>query len=243
MTQSKVIAGPGTIPVHGQQILAIGLVLFGVGLTVTALVAIGGGWSVLQSTDSWWYATMVDLRWGPFVDLSRALGRIFQSDVTWPIRVLVTLLIALRRDWQALTGWLISLAVSELCIGPAKAIIDRPRPEGSLVSTSGESYPSGHAIVAAVMAVGIAMAFGRGRWWRRGIIIAVTVTIAVALSRSYLSAHWLSDVVGGALIGTGLALAIPETLAIARERTSSPTQPRTKTKQSQATDAVSATFG
>jgi undecaprenyl-diphosphatase len=53
-------------------------------------------------------------------------------------------------------------------------------------------------------------------------IAAVIIAAAVALSRTYLSAHWLTDVLGGALIGAGLALTIPEAFELGRDRLSHP---------------------
>jgi membrane-associated phospholipid phosphatase len=39
----------------------------------------------------------------------------------------------------------------------------------------------------------------------------------MAISRTYLSAHWLTDTLAGACIGTGLALVWPAALEMARE--------------------------
>lgn len=47
---------------------------------------------------------------------------------------------------------------------------------------------------------------------------AVCLAAAVALSRTYLSAHWLTDVLDGSLLGAGLALGVPEAVEVARDR-------------------------
>ena len=72
------------------------------------------------------------------------------------------------------------------------------------------SYPSGHALAAATTAPGIVIALvppGRAR--RRLLAVAVPLAAATALSRTFLNAHWMSDVVGGFALGTGYALAVP----------------------------------
>jgi len=133
------------------------------------------------------------------------------------VRVAVTLLIALRRHWLALAAWLVTVTVSEMCIGPIKALLDRPRPPGSLIGISGASYPSRHAIASAVTAIGIVMALTTGRRCLRWMIAATLIAGAVALSRTYLSAYWLTDVLGGSLIGAGLAPTIPEAFELTRD--------------------------
>ena len=62
------------------------------------------------------------------------------------------------------------------------------------------------------------MAITTGRRRLHWMIAAVLVAAAVALSRTYLSAPWLSDVLGGSLIGAGLTLAIPEAFKVVRDR-------------------------
>jgi undecaprenyl-diphosphatase len=106
-----------------------------------------------------------------------------------------------------------------MLIGSLKAAYDRPRPPGSLISTSGASFPSGHAIAGAVTAVGLVLVLlppGRARWrWEAR---AIAFSFLMALSRVYLRAHWLSDVVAGALLGGALALGWPSLLQSVRSR-------------------------
>ena len=55
---------------------------------------------------------------------------------------------------------------------------------------------------------------------RRLIAIGCAAAFAgvMALSRTYLSVHWLSDVVAGVCIGTGMALVWPAALELIRAR-------------------------
>jgi membrane-associated phospholipid phosphatase len=79
-----------------------------------------------------------------------------------------------------------------------------------MTRTTMASYPSGHALAAATTAPGIVIALvppGRAR--RRLLAVAVPLAGVTALSRTFLNAHWLSDVVGGFALGAGYALAVP----------------------------------
>jgi membrane-associated phospholipid phosphatase len=88
--------------------------------------------------------------------------------------------------------------------------VDRPRPGEPMTRTTMASYPSGHALAAATTAPGVVIALlppGPGR--RRLLAVAVPLAGVAALSRTFLNAHWLSDVVGGFALGTGYALGAP----------------------------------
>ena len=53
---------------------------------------------------------------------------------------------------------------------------------------------------------------------RRLLAVAVPLAAATALSRTFLNAHWLSDVVGGFALGTGYALAVPTVTRLGADR-------------------------
>jgi len=207
--------GQEPLPVLRRRILVTGLVLLLLGVVLTCVVATS---SVLQPLDERFRELMVAARWAPLVAVCKALNVGFGTAVLWPVRVVVTVVIALRRQWSTLFAWVATVAISELLIGPVKAVVDRPRPPGALVATSAASYPSGHAIASAVTAIGVVMALTTGRRRLHWMVVAVVVSAAVALSRTYLSAHWLTDVIGGSLLGAGLALAVPEAVEVFGDR-------------------------
>lgn len=85
-----------------------------------------------------------------------------------------------------------------------KALIGRPRPDTPDYLTGSLSYPSAHASSAVVL-YGLAAAFiaqelpPKRRFWAYW--LAIALTLPMALSRLVIGVHWLSDLIGGALLG------------------------------------------
>jgi undecaprenyl-diphosphatase len=103
-------------------------------------------------------------------------------------------------------GLLAGLALTRLTVNIAKDAYDRPRPPGSLVDTMLSAYPSGHALQAVTLvACAVVLVRGGVGWAVR--IAAVTVArglvVVVAVTRVYLRAHYLTDVIGGVALGGG----------------------------------------
>jgi membrane-associated phospholipid phosphatase len=216
---------PAPLPVLRRRVLVAGLVLLALAVALTVAVAAPATRGGLQRLDDGFRELMVGLRWGPAERGSTVLSAVFGAPVGWPLRGTATALIVLQRRWAALGAWVATVVAGEACTGPLKALIDRPRPPGALIETSGAAYPSGHAIASAITLIGLVMALTTGRRRLHWMIGAVLLAAAVALSRTYLSAHWLTDVLGGSLIGAGLALAIPEGVEVARDRLRGPPAP------------------
>jgi len=126
--------------------------------------------------------------------------------VVVPVAMVIWLL-ALRRPWAA--GFsIVAAAVSAGLVQLLKAVFDRARPEFILVAADEGSFPSGHVANAATIALVLALVFGleRSRWWVW--LAGGAYVVAMALARTYLGAHWVTDTIGGALLGAAVAVVL-----------------------------------
>ena len=104
-----------------------------------------------------------------------------------------------------------------------KAAYDRPRPPGALTDTVLSSYPSGHAAYSvALIACAIVLVRAGVGWAVRFAVltVAVVAVVFVALSRVYLRAHYLTDVLGGVSLGARDLGARRDRRAVRRDRSS-----------------------
>jgi undecaprenyl-diphosphatase len=128
-----------------------------------------------------------------------------------------------RRRWGAALPMVMAGAgVLQLL---AKWAIDRPRP-----NLDPWGFPSAHVLTVVVLAGYIAYVVGtsktRAEWRTLGLGICATVVCTVAVSRMYLDAHWLSDVLGGFSIGVAYLLTAIWLIGqapLAQKRTATPT--------------------
>ena len=141
--------------------------------------------------------------------LARFLNVLGGGFITIPFRALVAAWLAFRRRWRAFAVWVLVWISAEVLLAFAKGFFHRGRPPGALVDIVGYSFPSGHAVAGASIAVALVLVFvPSGPQRRRWEWIAVGFAFVMAFSRVYLRAHWLSDVVAGVLLGAGIALGV-----------------------------------
>lgn len=143
----------------------------------------------------------------PFLDAVMAgFSDIARGSALW---IALALLIGFlhRRRWPAVTQALLAIGLTFLITNyVAKPFFNRARPFESYTESrvhgykpTTRSFPSGHA----AGAIGGAYALGRLAPDARAIFWIVAALIA--LSRVYLGVHYPSDVIGGALLGLGIA--------------------------------------
>lgn len=118
--------------------------------------------------------------------------------------VIAALFVDHKRYYDALV-LVVGVGGGMLAGAAVKALTAIPRPEHGLLEASGYSFPSGHALAATIFFILLLYIF-----WntdrslsRKSFYVAVTVVIILvaSISRVYLGVHWMSDVVGGMLLG------------------------------------------
>ena len=180
-------------------LLAVMLIAFGwIAFAFLALV-IGHGEPL--AIDLAIHESMLALR-NPLADHPMAaLASLGDVEVLAPASLLVLGYLTWRKRWMAAAHWLAALAFGLALTAWLGAMVDFPRPPA--VAT-GFSFPSISITMSTIcfgfFAVLIARELpGRKRIWPymvSGIVVAL-----IGFARIYLGAHWLSDVIGGMLLG------------------------------------------
>ncbi|MDF8265067.1 phosphatase PAP2 family protein [Luteipulveratus flavus] len=120
-----------------------------------------------------------------------------------------------RRSVEPLVLGAIGLAGGLAMTSVGKAVIGRARPplrDAVPPYESSPSFPSGHALMATVLAgiVGYLLLRAVLRPWLRALVVALCAlwALAMGLSRVFLGHHWLTDVCAGWVLGLGWVAAI-----------------------------------
>lgn len=176
-------------------------------LTVGILVGVDDGPFPI---DRAWQDLLVTLR-GPamlwFAFALDVIGGGWSAILIVPIGVAV-LLVLLRRPWSA-AYFLVAEVVSVGLVQVLKHLVGRARPEDMLILSDFGSFPSGHVANAATIATALYVIFPRV--WTA--LAGAAWVLLMAFSRTYLGAHWLSDTLGGAMIGAAAALMVAAAFA------------------------------
>ena len=145
-----------------------------------------------------------------------------------PAAVVVWLTVGRRRRMKASFAFLVLAVGGQFALADlVKWIVDRARPNfDRLTGFSGASFPSGHATASACCLAAFALLAGVGRSPRvQAALASVAVGLAagISCSRVFLGVHWLTDVIGGLVLGWTWFAALLHRLrwALARVRPSS----------------------
>ncbi|WP_295782040.1 phosphatase PAP2 family protein [uncultured Microbacterium sp.] len=209
-----------------------------VGIVLIALASALGAWVYARgpspfAVDVWWNQLFAAAPSEPLYVFALAMDQVGGHLTAVLIVPLLgaAAIFATRRRWSALY-FLTASVGSALLVQVLKHTFGRARPEDILILSDYGSFPSGHTANAATIAVVAGVLFPRA--WVR--VVGAAWVILMAFSRTYLHAHWLSDTVGGALVGAGAALV----LAAAFSRLRARDEDRLTIRRARKTDAVEA---
>ena len=197
------------------------LLWWGVGL-LTLATALGAlvvfAYPQTPGFDRWWNDTISAARADWMVDFALVLNWIgggWVAILGVPLLTIAALVVG--RHWRGAVFAAVSFAASAGAVQLLKQLFGRARPDDMLVVSDYGSFPSGHTANAATIALVLWVLFPRVRI----AIVGAAWVLAMALSRTFLSVHWASDTLGGALIGAGVVLVLAAWLLPWIERTKS----------------------
>lgn len=132
-----------------------------------------------------------------------------------PVVTLITLCVALyafASGRQRIVLALLWTPLSFLLDDVLKLLFQHPRPTEALIAIPDSySFPSGHAVAASALYITLALIAARSEQRRRPrriiVVTGVSIAVLVAWSRVYLGVHYLTDVIGGLLLGGAGAIA------------------------------------
>jgi len=146
------------------------------------------------------HATSTSLRvFGWLTQLGGTIGTIVIAVAT------VAYAMRARGRWSIALFVIVVVGGESLLASLIKITVGRVRPDlAPFHVLSGASFPSGHATAAAATWAVVALVFGRAASPRtRAILagVAAGIAVSVACTRVFLGAHWMSDVIGGLILG------------------------------------------
>ncbi len=124
------------------------------------------------------------------------------------ISIFTTLFIYCIRGLKYASLFATAIACGSVMVWVLKVVLNVARPSLGVVEAFGKSFPSGHALVATIFFVLLIFIFDdyiKGfsrKFFNCACIFCIFI---VSVSRIYLGVHWVSDVVGGIVLGAVFA--------------------------------------
>lgn len=212
-----------------------------VGLAVVVALGVAFGillllvrfhWGPLQNAD-----THADNGVNAYVSRHKALVGVFQSisslggPLTLTVLTILAVILMLIRRRPRLALYLAVAGIGAALLDPSlKMLVGRLRPVVHLpvASAPGNSFPSGHALGSMIVYGALLLVFlpAVGRRWRPVLIgLAALIVFAIGFSRVGLGVHYISDVIGGWLLGAAWVAVTAYAFRIWRREAGHPTPP------------------
>lgn len=183
-------------------------------VAVVAVVLVLGGGVALQasSVDLGVVQAMNTLHTGAVGAVATAVYRVFSPVEAVALTALATVVIAvLRRDVRPAAAFAVVIAVTWLPSAVVKLVVDRPRPEASLLAHPfapaqlDGSYPSGHTVFVTAAAIAVVWLLRDTRAARATVVAAPLAVLVVACALLVDGVHFPTDVLASIVWALGVA--------------------------------------
>ncbi|MDX1824559.1 MAG: bifunctional DedA family/phosphatase PAP2 family protein, partial [Thiohalomonadales bacterium] len=202
------IVTPDHSEIRGLSLLALILLLATIGFILLSELA--GYFPFIHNLNQLVFHTLQALHNPPF---DHAMVFITAMGDVWLLVTLVLLTavyLFLTKQYLALWHWLLVFVFPLLLLELLKQFYALPRPPG-IEMLHDYAYPSGHATLATATYAFTAIFLARDVQIPYRLVIYISASLLILLivfSRLYLGAHWLTDVIGGMLLGLAWAALI-----------------------------------
>lgn len=134
-----------------------------------------------------------------------------QKEIILPVVIVIFGLLLLQKHWRAAFHVIALGIMAAGSVFVLKNLLKSPRPWGIFHNTETFSMPSGHTAIATTVFMGLAFLIARSvtpkyRWLIY--LLGVCISLAVAISRLYLGAHWFTDVIGSILLASAILMIV-----------------------------------
>ncbi|MFH1994810.1 MAG: VTT domain-containing protein [Nitrospinota bacterium] len=158
----------------------------------------------LVMADKFIYYFLQSLRtpWGD--SLFVAITELGDASVNIFIAASILIILLVKRCYRTAKYWIVAVVGGAFLIEILKLVIHLPRPIDIYQGALSYGFPSGHTTMSVILYGFLALIIARGtfRNFRWGFFAGILLfPFMISISRLYLGAHWLSDVVGGFFVG------------------------------------------
>lgn len=146
-------------------------------------------------------------RW--IVDVARVITHLGDPLVVTVLTALLAVLLWWRHDRRGALFVVATRLLAMVVSSGVKIVVRRHRPvlAHPFAHAYGYSFPSGHALGSAALWASVAfLAATRGLSRKWAVALAVALPVVVAASRVILGVHYVTDVLGGLLLGWACAV-------------------------------------
>jgi len=199
---TSALVDPKQPEIKGLSLLA--LMLTTLAWLIIALFSQFSNGPLLMRLDSSTYHLLQGLR-TPWADqFLIVVSQLGDGRIHIALMIAVSLWLLWRKHWLAAGHWLAAISFAAAAAWFLKQSLQLPRPGTMFEGAMAYGFPSAHVLLAVCsfgfLAVLIAREISPAKRWRV-YASAWLIIFLIAFSRLYLGAHWLSDVIGGLIIG------------------------------------------